>query len=330
MVPFDLLVLKGSCPPFLTQGAPMFRTTVFSVLTTLVFAFSVLAEETVWVEGVEVQSVDGNTRFTVRTSAPPVFQSYARRNPSVLIVDLANAKGTPGYVPSPGKPFESITLSNHPGKNGAPLCRLTFRFSESVKYDITAVQKTVEISIAKDDLTAKEKAEQNPDEMKKDALRAKKHSPKIAMRGDKKKRAVSDVRQPRLAQGTGDEKEGAVGASTDDGSTNDYSEKKMTYIGFRDTSSQSRVFARMGQEVKYEVKKEGENLMVLEIQEAYIPLRNNKNHLDTTFFESPVKMVTPTEVEGYPRKIRIIIEMKENVPYEHKVEGNEIAIYFKK
>ena len=41
-------------------------------------------------------------------------------------------------------------------------------------------------------------------------------------------------------------------------------------------------------------------------------------------------MITPSEVEDDPPMIRVTIEMKENVPYEDKREGNEIALYFKK
>jgi hypothetical protein len=81
---------------------------------------------------------------------------------------------------------------------------------------------------------------------------------------------------------------------------------------------------------QYSVKKEGENLIVLEIKNAIIPLRNNKNHLDATFFDSPVKMITPTEVDDAAPFIRITIELKEQVPYEAKVEGKEIVLSFKK
>lgn len=131
----------------------------------------------------------------------------------------------------------------------------------------------------------------------------------------------------RLAQGA---EEGSVGRSTDDGSTGN-GKFKMTYIGFKNTSDGSRIFARMNEPgAKFTAKKEGENLLVIEIQDAYIPLRNNKNHLDTTFFESPVKMITPGEVEGTPTTIRIVVEMKEDVPFEQKEEGKEIVIFTKK
>jgi hypothetical protein len=90
------------------------------------------------------------------------------------------------------------------------------------------------------------------------------------------------------------------------------------------------VFVRLNDAAEYAVKKEGDTLLVLEIKGATIPLRNNKNHLDTTFFDSPVKMVTPSEVEDATPTIRVTIEMKAAVPYETKLEGKEIAIYFKK
>ncbi|MBM4280402.1 MAG: hypothetical protein FJ137_06455 [Deltaproteobacteria bacterium] len=106
--------------------------------------------------------------------------------------------------------------------------------------------------------------------------------------------------------------------------------RQMTYIGFKNSPTQSRVFARLNDGAEFAVKKEGDNLIVLELKNATIPLRNNRNHLDTTFFDSPVKMITPSEVEDATPTIRITIEMKSAVPYEAKLEGREIAIYFKK
>ena len=104
----------------------------------------------------------------------------------------------------------------------------------------------------------------------------------------------------------------------------------MGYIGFKNTAQGSKVYARMNAEAKFTVRKEGDNLVVLEIQNAKIPLRNNKNHLDTTFFDSPVKMITPSEIDDATPSIRITIEMKEAAPYEAKLEGREIVVTFKK
>ena len=123
------------------------------------------------------------------------------------------------------------------------------------------------------------------------------------------------------------EEDGAMGMST---GTPAEGEVAMTYIGFVNRANESEIFARMSQRTGFEVRREGDNLMVLEIPRAMIPLRNNKNHLDTTFFESPVKMITPTVVDDDETMIRIIIEMKEEVPYESNLQGNDIVVRFKR
>jgi hypothetical protein len=191
-----------------------------------------------------------------------------------------------------------------------------FRFDSAVRYDVTAEGKTVRVSIWQDGAPVPKK--------RLAALDDKKSS------DDPRSPIASDVPAPRLAQGEGGAGEGAAGASTDDGGGGG-GKNKMTYIGFNNLKDGSKVFARMDSaDAKYSVKKEGQNLMVLEIEDAYVPLRNNKNHLDATYFESPVKMVTPGEVDGTPKKIRIVIEMKEDVPFEDRREGKEIVVFFKK
>jgi hypothetical protein len=41
-------------------------------------------------------------------------------------------------------------------------------------------------------------------------------------------------------------------------------------------------------------------------------------------------MITPSEIEDASPTVRVVIEMKSAVPYEAKVEGREIALYFKR
>ena len=41
-------------------------------------------------------------------------------------------------------------------------------------------------------------------------------------------------------------------------------------------------------------------------------------------------MITPTEVEDATPQIRIIIELKEETPYETKRDGVDVVIIFKK
>lgn len=259
-----------------------------------------LANSSVQVERVEVAGQGDSSELVLHTSAPPTFQSFSRRDPNVLIVDLVDAESLVSDVQSPGGAVRQVTLKNHRAKNGTSVARLTVQFSETVRYRVGAEKKQVRVKIFPGEQMMQKLAKAVPPQDR-----------------------VSSDDPVMLAQ------EDEVGASTDDGSGG--SGNKMTYIGFKNSGDKSRVFARMSEKGgEYEVKKEGDNLVVLEIKNARIPLRNNKNHLDATFFESPVKVITPSEVDDSPPYIRITIEMKENVPYEAKVEGREIAVYFQK
>lgn len=267
-----------------------------------------LADASMRIESVDVVSHKGRADVMIRTTGAPVFQTFAKKNPALLIVDVFDAAGQAGPIAFDDAPFSRASASLDRAPDGRPIVRYTFALSRPVKYDVSAERETVRISLWDDEL---------------------RHEPKVAAL-DRPERTASDAGRIRLAQGEGDDEEGSAGASTDDGSTGN-GKFKMTYIGFKNTSDGSRIFARMNEPgAKFTAKKEGENLLVIEIQDAYIPLRNNKNHLDTTFFESPVKMITPGEVEGTPTTIRIVVEMKEDVPFEQKEEGKEIVIFTKK
>jgi hypothetical protein len=135
----------------------------------------------------------------------------------------------------------------------------------------------------------------------------------------------------RLAQADEEEEEEAGMATAEDSAgTGASGNRLMTYIGFRNSASSSRVYARMNGKAEFKVLKEGSDVVVLEIQNATIPLRNNRRFLDTSYFDSPIKMITPSNVDDVSPSIRITIELREGVPYESKVEGEEIHIIFKK
>jgi hypothetical protein len=281
---------------------------LFALAVTL--AASNASAQSVVVDSVDFVTVDDRTEILLRTDGAPVFRTTSRTAPPVLIVDLLDASVGAATLTSPGSPFLDVKMKPERDAAGAPFVRALFRFDTAIRYDVTAEGKTVRVSIWRDGPATPTK--------------------RVAALDDGKRPTATDVPAPRLAQGEGGEGEGATGASTDDGSGGG-GKNKMTYIGFKNTAEGSRVFARMDTaDAKYSVKKEGQNLMVLEIEDAYVPLRNNKNHLDATYFESPVKMITPGEVDGTPKKIRIVIEMKEDVPFEDKKEGREIVVFFKK
>jgi hypothetical protein len=133
----------------------------------------------------------------------------------------------------------------------------------------------------------------------------------------------------KLAQ-TDDEDQAGMATAEDSAGTGASGTRIMTYVGFRNSSGNSRVYARMNGKAEFKVVKEGSDVVVLEIQNATIPLRNNRRFLDTSYFDSPIKMITPSNVDDVSPSIRITIELREGVPYESKVEGEEIHIIFKK
>lgn len=260
------------------------------------------------IEGVSLNQLEGRTDVVLTTQLAPTFQSFSKTSPSLVVVDVIDAKATARKLKAPaGSSITAVDLAPAKGSSG-DVARLTLGVAAGAHYDVTATGTTVTVSVFGSAGTPGNKAVA----LKESGVKVAAHTPRSAR---------TDFPAPRLAQG-----EGSAGMSTGDSS----SQRAMTYVGFRNTGSSSEVFARLNGKATYEVKREGQNLLVLEIKNATIPLRNNKNHLDAQFFDSPVKMITPTEVEDATPTIRIIIEMKEDVPYRQEVRGKEITVVFQK
>lgn len=262
------------------------------------------------VEDVKVNSVEGGVDVVIVASEPLTFQSWLKQSPQAIVVDLLEAEGKPKNLPGQG-PLKAVEISRHDAR-GVALTRLTLPLVSTQDYDVSARGNTVTISVfgqgtraSKVDVASSVKASAAP------VLVASNGAGDHIVDGEMGRVTATDAPQV-YAQAAGGGR------------------RSMTYIGFKNSGTQSRVFARMNDAAEFNVRKEGDNLIVLEIKNATIPLRNNKNHLDATFFDSPVKMITPSEIEDATPTIRITIEMKSAVPFETKVEGREIAIYFKK
>lgn len=285
------------------------------------------------VESVDVRREDGRYEVLIRTAAPPTFQSYSRRSPSVVIVDLVDTDAAKQRVASPGAPIEEIALEPKKGRS-SDVARLWVRFSAPVEYDVVAYGHTVKLTVFTKGAGPRPVHEVELSEA--ESVSSGSPRPRLAAHTPASSpRIRSDAAPARLAQDDegaeedfdeGDE--GSAGMSTSAGDAGDG--LAMTFIGFKNRRGESEIYARMNGRARFEVKREGENLMILEIANARIPLSNNKNHLDTTFFESPVKMVTPTEVDDSVPTIRVIIEMREDVPYQTTTRGNDVVITFKK
>jgi hypothetical protein len=265
--------------------------------------------------GIDVRPSAERVDVVVKASEPLTFQSWARSSPPVLVVDLLDTEASAKTL-TPGGAIEAIDVTRHDAR-GTALSRLSLKLKQSMDYDVTARGNEITVSLF---LSAQ--ARDQARAAKAENFSAQKPAT-VAMNTERG--VASDVPSRGVV-------EGSVGRATSEVEIAQAAEgpRQMTYIGFKNTSTQSRIYARMNAEAKFSVRKEGDNLVVLEIQNATIPLRNNKNHLDTTFFDSPVKMITPSEVEDATPTIRITIEMKEAAPYEAKLEGREVVITFKK
>jgi hypothetical protein len=106
--------------------------------------------------------------------------------------------------------------------------------------------------------------------------------------------------------------------------------KNMTWVGFQQTRDASRVFIKTNEPVKFHVVEEGRNLIVLELENTRIPIRNNLRFLDTHFFDSAVTMIVPREIEGISRNVRVEIQLRNRVPYSSGQEGNLVYINFQR
>ena len=281
-------------------------------------AVAVLASQAA-LAGPRVQDVrfvpkDGGVDVVVTASEPLTFQSWAQKSPAAIIVDLLETEASPASKAGAG-PVQALQITRHDAR-GVPMTRLTLPLAAPQNYEVDAHGNTITISVFGAGIRAPKSAAMDV-------------SGAIVPAATPVKVASVDDRH-----NGGGIQEGEIGRATASDAlffAQAGGARQMTYIGMRANAAQTRVFARMNDNAEFSVRKEGDNLVILEIKNATIPLRNNKNHLDASYFDnSPVKMITPSEIEDASPTIRIAIEMKGSVPFETKVEGREIAIYFKR
>lgn len=98
----------------------------------------------------------------------------------------------------------------------------------------------------------------------------------------------------------------------------------MKYIGFRQMADTSRIFVRMDGKARYRQSQEGD-LLVIELIDTSVPVKNNTRALDTSYFNSPV-----LRVQAVPRgdNTRIEIRLREQGNFQVKRVGTTIAIDF--
>ena len=106
--------------------------------------------------------------------------------------------------------------------------------------------------------------------------------------------------------------------------------KDLEWIGFQQFKEASRVFVRTTEPVQYKIDTSRPGLVVLLLENTGISRRNNRRHLDTRFFDSPVGFIKPRIIEGASPTIRIEITMRQQAPYKEVQQDNFLAIDFQR
>jgi colicin import membrane protein len=130
----------------------------------------------------------------------------------------------------------------------------------------------------------------------------------------------------RRAQGAAAEgrrvSEGARVASAD---TRGGGRRTLALVGFRPEGHTSRVFIRTDAPAQFEIREADGKTIVVALPNTRIGSRNNARFLDTSFFDTPVQRVTPTEVG---RDVHVEIKLKTAVSYRATQDGADLVLEF--
>jgi len=142
---------------------------------------------------------------------------------------------------------------------------------------------------------------------------------------EEQRAARAQAKEERLAMLSRNEARESSSSSASESGSPSGRRNTMTLVGFKPESS-GKVFVRTHEPVRYTVEKVGDRAVVLELENTRIARENDRRPLDTSFFNSSVSRVVAESGEG--RNVRIHIQLKENVPYQARQEGNEVVLDF--
>jgi hypothetical protein len=100
---------------------------------------------------------------------------------------------------------------------------------------------------------------------------------------------------------------------------------EIEFLGFKQTTTGSRVFIRLRAAPRFSVSEPQEKLVRLEFPNTRVPLRNDLKALDTSFFPTAVAQVTPVrQGKSYVLEIRL----RERVAWQQRIEGTTLSLDF--
>jgi colicin import membrane protein len=102
---------------------------------------------------------------------------------------------------------------------------------------------------------------------------------------------------------------------------------RLAEIGFKQLPGASRVYVRTSVTPRFTVTDVGDDTVRVELENTRATRRNDTRFLDTSFFPSPVALITPS-MKGSAYVVDI--KLRQRVPYQQKVEGDVLAIDFER
>jgi hypothetical protein len=99
----------------------------------------------------------------------------------------------------------------------------------------------------------------------------------------------------------------------------------VEFVGFKQTAQGSRVFVRTRTPPRFSVSEPRTNVVRVEFPNTRVPLRNDLNFLDTSFFPSAVAKVTPIRAG---RSYVLEIHLREQVAWQQRLDGDTLSLDF--
>jgi colicin import membrane protein len=100
---------------------------------------------------------------------------------------------------------------------------------------------------------------------------------------------------------------------------------QIEFVGFKQLPQGSRVFVRTKNPPRFIVSEPRENLVRVEFPNTQVPLRNDLNFLDTSFFPTAVAKVTPVR-SGRSYVLEILL--RERVAWQQRIDGDTLSLDF--
>jgi type IV pilus secretin PilQ/predicted competence protein len=101
-------------------------------------------------------------------------------------------------------------------------------------------------------------------------------------------------------------------------------------IGFKQINGKSRIIVSLTEEPQFEVSMISKKMIALNIKNAFLP-KQFQNGMDTSAFDSTVNYIDPKNIKaGRMNDVKILITLREEVPFETMKEGKTLFIDIEK